>query len=271
MESADFPWRPLGTLLVEEGLLTDQELETALAEQKRTGRLLGQIVVDHGYLSAFSLARMLAEQHGVELRPARVEADRRQPPPGPPEPKAPPTWRPLGTVLIEKDFLTQAELDEALATQRAEGGRLGEILVAQGALTGTQLGRALAEQHGVEIDENALDEELETLLKPHVEGEPVYQVCEVIFAPIYQTRTVLFENANFLEAADFAFEFVETREPAALEIQRAEGETRETVWTYSASRAAAAAASRKDLVDTFGFDPTKWDAASRFGHDPLAK
>ncbi len=32
----------------------------------------------------------------------------------------------------------------------------------------------------------------------------------------------------------------------------------ETVWTYSDSRAAAKALSRKDLAETFGFDPTVW-------------
>jgi len=44
-----FPWRQLGTLLADEGLLTETELELALDEQRRTGRLLGQIVVDRGY------------------------------------------------------------------------------------------------------------------------------------------------------------------------------------------------------------------------------
>ena len=43
-----FPWRQLGELLADEGLLTPTELELALDEQRRTGRLLGQIVVDIG-------------------------------------------------------------------------------------------------------------------------------------------------------------------------------------------------------------------------------
>src|SRR3954447_16541006 len=64
-----FPWRQLGALLAEEGLLTETELELALDEQRRTGRLLGQIVVDRGYVSGFSLARVLSAQHGVDLQP----------------------------------------------------------------------------------------------------------------------------------------------------------------------------------------------------------
>jgi len=31
------------------------------------------------------------------------------------------------------------------------------------------------------------------------------------------------------------------------------------VWTYSETRAQAAELARRDLVDTFGFDPTRWN------------
>jgi hypothetical protein len=54
-------------------------------------------------------------------------------------------------------------------------------------------------------------------------------------------------------------EYVQENDPKALEIQRASGETLETVWTYSETRAAALAASRKRPVETFGFDPISWD------------
>jgi len=86
----------------------------------------------------------------------------------------------------------------------------------------------------------------------------VYKLFEVIFEPGYQRRTQLFESTNFLEAADHAFEFVEEHEPAALEIHRTAGAAQETVWNYSASRAAAADEERKPLAETFGFDPTVW-------------
>ena len=256
MINAEFPWRPLGTILADQGLLTDTELELALTEQARTGRLLGQIVVDHGYVTAFSLARVLSEQHGVELRPTLVEDE---PPSAPPthEPTETTSWRPLGRVLVENGFLTQTELDNALEIQRERGGRLGEILVARGSMTGQGLARALAEQHGLELVTSDTAD-VETVLTPAAPWEAVYQVCEIVFRPGYQTRSVLFENTNFLESADYAYEFVQEHEPAALEILRTEGETSEVVWTYSASRAAALEAARTNLVDTFGFDPVKW-------------
>jgi hypothetical protein len=258
MINAEFPWRPLGTLLVDQGLLTSTELELALAEQARTGRLLGQIMVDHGYLSAFSLARVLSEQHGVELRPELVPDE-----PTPPAPAHEPTevgaWRPLGNVLVEGGYLTKTELDNALEVQRERGGRLGEILVARGSMTAPALARALAEQHGVELLRGDEPEtERETGTKPAGPWESVYQVCEISFRPGYQTRSVLYENPNFLECADYAYEFVHAHEPAAVEILRTAAETSEVVWTYNASRAAALEAARTNLVDTFGFDPITW-------------
>jgi hypothetical protein len=239
-------------LLADEGLLTETELELALDEQRRTGRLLGQIVVDHGYVSAFSLARVLSAQHGVEL----------QPPEDPePEPKlavVPGTWRPLGRLLVDKGLITQTQLAEALLTQADTDGRLGEILVERGAITGSQLAHALGEQHGVE-----LTSELETTLKPVTTSEPVYRVYNVTFRQGFQQRNSLCESANFLEAADFAMEYVQDHSPEALEIERLDGAQQETVWTYSETRAAAAELARKDLVDTFGFDPTRWDPKNR--------
>jgi hypothetical protein len=248
-----FPWRQLGELLVAQELLTEDELEQALAEQATSGRLLGQILVANGYLSAFSLARVLSEQHGVELTRHEAAPSLAAPLAAAPEQ----AWRPLGKLLVELEFLTESQLERALAIQHDEGGRLGEILVSRGLLSGTELAQALAEQHGVQL--GAQDEAgLKTVVRAIAPEEPVYKVFEVIFEPGYQRRTPLFENANFLEAADFAYEFVQEHDPAALEIHRTQGAAQETVWNYSASRAAAVQAERKELVDTFGFDPTAW-------------
>ncbi len=57
---------PLGTLLIRDGLITTEQLERALAEKEQTARRLGEIVVAHGWVPAAELARLLAEQHGLE-------------------------------------------------------------------------------------------------------------------------------------------------------------------------------------------------------------
>jgi hypothetical protein len=60
--------RQLGTIMVEEGFLTSQQLEIAIAEQHRTGRPLGQVLVELGLASAGAVANALAEQHGGLLK-----------------------------------------------------------------------------------------------------------------------------------------------------------------------------------------------------------
>lgn len=59
---------PLGRLLVEAGLLTEAELEDALAEQQRSRRPLGEILVERGFVSGGAVANALASQHGGLLR-----------------------------------------------------------------------------------------------------------------------------------------------------------------------------------------------------------
>ena len=52
----------LGDLLIQQGLLTDEQLSLALEEQKRSGRKLGRIVVDRSFLSEGAISRALARQ-----------------------------------------------------------------------------------------------------------------------------------------------------------------------------------------------------------------
>ena len=59
--------RRLGELLVEKGLLTGVELDEALAEQEDSGRLLGEVVVDLGYVPMITLVNVLTEQLNGEL------------------------------------------------------------------------------------------------------------------------------------------------------------------------------------------------------------
>jgi len=249
--ATNFPWRELGELLIAEGLLTEEELELALAEQASSGRLLGEILVANGYVSAFSLARLLSQQHGVELESV-VEEKLSTPPPAPREDG----WRPLGTILVELEFLTETQLERALALQREAHGRLGEILVSRGLVSGPELAQALAEQHGIELEPQTEDD-LEQGFSHRSVEEPVYEVVDVRLDGDYVQPVRIYETQNFLEAADYACEFMESHSPERLEIHRMQGSLRETVWEYSASRAAEIKAAGKELVGTFGFDPTR--------------
>jgi len=52
----------LGDLLISQGLLTDEQLKLALDEQKRSGRKLGRIFVDSGYVTEEGISKALAGQ-----------------------------------------------------------------------------------------------------------------------------------------------------------------------------------------------------------------
>jgi hypothetical protein len=54
--------RPIGQILVEQGEISEGDLEAALAEQERSGRRLGEILIEQGRTSWLALARAIAEQ-----------------------------------------------------------------------------------------------------------------------------------------------------------------------------------------------------------------
>lgn len=57
----------------------------------------------------------------------------------------------LGAVLLKSKLLRPGQLDEALAEQREQHRRLGEILVERGWLFPEDIARALAAQHGLDL------------------------------------------------------------------------------------------------------------------------
>jgi type IV pilus assembly protein PilB len=57
-------WHVLGSLLLRDGLVTELELETALAQQRLSStRRLGEILIQRGAVTETQVARALAEQH----------------------------------------------------------------------------------------------------------------------------------------------------------------------------------------------------------------
>ncbi len=59
--------KPLGTLLVERGLITEKDLETALERQHSTGELLGQALVNMGLASEKDILSALQAQSGMRV------------------------------------------------------------------------------------------------------------------------------------------------------------------------------------------------------------
>ncbi|MCY7303288.1 MAG: hypothetical protein LH654_09700, partial [Thermoleophilia bacterium] len=141
--------RLIGAILVENGLITRDQLVRALELQEKTGERLGEIVVAEFDVPRIELASILAEQwaaiegtaSGGTVKPAaklRVVAA--------PSPDNIATRRPIGEIFLELGFIDQTQLDAALERQRETGARIGEVLVEQGSLTRLDLASALAEQ-----------------------------------------------------------------------------------------------------------------------------
>ena len=70
------PEKRLGELLLENGLLTPEQLEAALSVQRRERRPLGQVLLAQGLVDEKALARVLSLHFGVpqiDFARARVE------------------------------------------------------------------------------------------------------------------------------------------------------------------------------------------------------
>ncbi|MDE2251212.1 MAG: Flp pilus assembly complex ATPase component TadA [Gammaproteobacteria bacterium] len=68
----------LGELLVQQQVISDQQLTSALAEQKRTGRKLGRVLADLGFLSESSLHSFLSRHLQVpfvDLKQVRIDRE----------------------------------------------------------------------------------------------------------------------------------------------------------------------------------------------------
>jgi hypothetical protein len=61
-------------------------------------------------------------------------------------------WRPIGQFLVERGFITEDELEQALEEQRTSGARLGEILISRGWVSGPDLAATVSEQLGLELE-----------------------------------------------------------------------------------------------------------------------
>jgi hypothetical protein len=121
LEASQEP-RRLGEYLVEQNLITRDQLKIALTEQNKTRTFtghesLGDIILRHGWLDANTLAKVLVHQQQYNMQPSVGMPPER-----------------LGDYLINEQILSPDLLAKALAEQAAmrQRGRyvaLGEILL----------------------------------------------------------------------------------------------------------------------------------------------
>jgi hypothetical protein len=63
---------PLGMLLAEAGLLTAGEIHFALARAQESGRRLGEVLVEHGFVTPADIVRVVAKQRGLPFLDVRT-------------------------------------------------------------------------------------------------------------------------------------------------------------------------------------------------------
>ena len=114
----------VGELLIQEGAITQEQLEKALSVKKEgeAYKPLGEICVDLKFLSRARLHQILNQYQ------KRIS---------------------VGDLLINLGLITPQQLDEGLAHQKKIGGRLGEILISKGFITENALVDALSIQMGI--------------------------------------------------------------------------------------------------------------------------
>ena len=60
----------LGKILLQKGLVTETQLRQAIARHKETGKMLGEVLSELGFVSPDNLARALADQLGMNIHSA---------------------------------------------------------------------------------------------------------------------------------------------------------------------------------------------------------
>ncbi|MGC8844438.1 MAG: ATPase, T2SS/T4P/T4SS family [Candidatus Hydrogenedens sp.] len=115
---------PMGQALVDEGVITEEQLRRALRIQSllEQPRHLSDVLIELGYATRQTINQAITK-HGGNLR--------------------------LGDLLIEQGIITPEVLNSALALQKERGIRLGEALIELGAINERTLLRNLAHQMSV--------------------------------------------------------------------------------------------------------------------------
>lgn len=116
----------LGDILVSRNLITPEELEAALAEQKEKGGFLGQILINKGLVSSSDISRALQELSS-QIKDISE----------------------LGQLLVADKVISEDQLGKALERQKSTKQGLDEILVELGWASGQQIAQTFSHYLGI--------------------------------------------------------------------------------------------------------------------------
>ncbi len=101
--------KKIGEILLAQGLITQETLDQAMEEHKKTGTSLGTVLVQMGYITQETLESVLGLQ--LELTGQRKR---------------------LGEILVDQGFLTEAQILECLDEQKRTGKQIGKVFIDKG-------------------------------------------------------------------------------------------------------------------------------------------
>ncbi len=108
----------IGEMLLNAGLITQQQLDEALAQQSSQGGRLGDIILSKGWMKTTEFYSVLSDH----FRRGRI-----------------------GDLLLSQDLITEEQMAEVLDLQHMWGDRIGDIILSKGWLSSFQMAEALAE------------------------------------------------------------------------------------------------------------------------------
>lgn len=127
--------RTLGQLLLQSNKVTPLQLKEALAVQKNSHKYLGEILVEQGVLDEEELEDILAAQMIISHQHAQHHAAQQA--------ELKPVKKRLGEILVDTHQLTPHQLHNAMEEQKESKRKLGDILVEKGLVPLKELMRAL--------------------------------------------------------------------------------------------------------------------------------
>ena len=169
------PKRPIGEIFLERGMVSEQELELALHEQRQSGRRLGEILVGQGNLTRLELASALADQWASfqKLRPPSAPngAETEEANAAEQVLPTPQVSAPAAAASIPSDQIDAlrsrlealgAQLDQLAATSREWREPLQELSTSLGERLDA-VERSSAERHATGVPDDSNQTELEAL------------------------------------------------------------------------------------------------------------
>jgi len=149
------PKNRMGEILIRAGIIQEWQLSQALSLQfssEHAHKKLGTILVEQGYTSREEIELELSHHGHVKKADNKSTPPIKEVTPINTQDKSE-KHKPLGEILLEKGFVSQTQLQEALEQQAllaSEYKPLGDTLVLMGHITEAQLQIALSEQKGFE-------------------------------------------------------------------------------------------------------------------------